>query len=159
MVVRDALAGLLMPTVDGLGYELLGVERQTFAGGTLVRLYIDSDDGVGVEDCATVSRQVSDVLDVEQAIAGDYTLEVSSPGLDRTLSREKDFAAACGKQVKVETRAPIGGRRRFRGELASFVNDVAEASVDGEIVSIPFADVSKARVLYEFTREDFSASR
>ena len=87
MRAQDALAELLAPTVAGLGYELLGIECQRSGGRTLVRLYIDSEDGIDVGDCEQVSRQVGDLIEVEQAVSGEYTLEVSSPGFDRPLLR------------------------------------------------------------------------
>ena len=86
-----------------------------------------------------------------------YQLEISSPGLDRMLAREKDFAAACGAEVKIETRQPLAGRRRFRGRLVGFEGGVARVNVDGTEVGIPFAAVARAHTIYEFTREDFAA--
>ena len=85
-----------------------------------------------------------------------YTLEVSSPGLDRRLAREKDFQAACGSEVWIETRQPLDGRRRFRGRLLSFEAGVARVAVDAIEVAIPFEDVAKAHTIYEFSRADFA---
>lgn len=160
--VPEEMRSLIEPIVQDHGLELVDVERRQGRAPWQLRVVVDTASGDGrvpIERCAEVSREVAVGLDAADLIPVRYDLEVSSPGLDRTLSREKDFVAACGKQVKVETRGPIAGRRRFKGKLASFVNDVAEISVDGETVSIPFSDVSKARVLYTFSREDFSASR
>ena len=89
------------------------------------------------------------------AIEAAYRLEVSSPGLDRPLAREKDFASACGREVQIETRQPIAGRRRFRGVLLRFEADVAAIEVDGNEVEISFAEVSKAKTVYQFSRADF----
>ena len=91
-------------------------------------------------------------------MSGRYTLEVSSPGLNRSLSRPKDFAAAVGREVKLETRQPRDGRRRFRGRLDGFDAGVARLSVDGEAVEIPFDEIARARSVYEFSREDFARS-
>ena len=153
---------LIEPIVQDHGLELVDVERRQGRAPWQLRVVVDNASGdgrVAVERCAEVSREIGVQLDAADLIPVRYDLEVSSPGLDRTLAREKDFAAACGQQVKVETRSPIDGRRRFRGELASFVGNVAEIQVDGALVSIPFDEIAKARALYEFTRKDFSASR
>jgi ribosome maturation factor RimP len=111
---------------------------------------------VPVDRCAEVSREIGTQLDATDAIASAYRLEVSSPGLDRLLGREKDFAAACGTEVKIETRTPLDGRRRFRGVLVGFEGGKARVSVDGEEVDIDFADVSRANAVYQFTAADFS---
>jgi len=95
-------------------------------------------------------------LDAADAVAVRYELEVSSPGLDRVLAREKDFAAACGSEVRVETRQPVDGSRRFRGRLVSFESGVARLLVDGREHAIPFAEVAKAHAVYQFSREDFA---
>jgi ribosome maturation factor RimP len=116
----------------------------------------DGDGRVPVERCADVSREIGASLDAADAIPVPYNLEVSSPGFNRVLAREKDFSASCGRDIKLETRVPIGGRRRFRGRLVAFEDGVARLSVDGDAVTIPFTDVSKAKVVYEFTREDFA---
>ena len=88
-----------------------------------------------------------------------YQLEVTSPGLDRVLTREKDFAAACGREIKLETRAPIAGRRRFRGRLLGYEHGQARLLVDGVEHQIAFAEVAKANALYEFTRDDFGKGK
>ena len=160
--IPEEMRRLIEPIVQDHGLELVDVERRQGRAPWQLRVVVDNECGDGrvpVERCARVSQEIAVGLDANDLIPVRYHLEVSSPGLDRTLAREKDFAAACGQQVKVETLAPIEGRRRFRGELISFVNDVAEIQVDGETVSIPFADIGTARRLYQFSREDFSASR
>jgi ribosome maturation factor RimP len=108
-----------------------------------------------VDGCAAVSRELGSQLDVADTIKADYRLEVSSPGLDRPLTREKDFVSACGREVQIETRQPISGRRRFRGILVRFEGDVAAIEVDGNEVEICFAEVSKAKTVYQFSRADF----
>ncbi len=153
---------LIEPIVQDHGLELVDVERRQGQAPWQLRVVVDNASGDGrvpIEDCASVAREVGVALDAGDLIPVRYELEVSSPGLDRPLAREKDFAAACGKEVKIETRAPIDGRRRFRGELLSFADDVAEVSVDGVRIAIPFAAVGKAKSFYQFGREDFSASR
>ncbi|MEG2942300.1 MAG: ribosome maturation factor RimP, partial [Thermomonas sp.] len=126
----DEIAELLAPTVSALGLELLGIEYLPAPGGATVRLYIDvpqSDAGqtdveprhVGIEDCETVSREVSAQLDVEDPITGNYTLEVSSPGIDRPMVRKSDFFRWQGHLLKCETSVLVEGRKRFRGKIVS----------------------------------------
>ena len=119
----------------------------------------EGDGRVSVEACAQVSREIGTQLDAGDVIDNRYTLEVSSPGLDRPLAREKDFAAACGADVKIEVRAPVEGRRRFTGRLAGFDGTTATVVVDGREFAIPFAQVAKANLIYHFSRADFTAQR
>ena len=119
----------------------------------------EGDGRVAVDRCAEVSRELGSCLDAVDAITVPYELEVSSPGLDRVLAREKDFAAACGREVRVETRKPLDGSRRFRGRLVGFEGGVARLVVDGRERAIPFSEVSRANALYRFTREDFAKAR
>lgn len=146
MAVQDALAGLLAPTVEGLGYVLLGVERQRSATGTLVRLYIDSEHGIAVEDCVKVSRQVGDVLEVEEAISGEYTLEVSSPGLDRPLFTPEQYRAYIGAEVKVRLRTLVNGRRRLAGTLVDATEEIVTISIGEERFDVPYNLVERARL-------------
>lgn len=149
MATYDALAGLLTPTVEGLGYVLLGVERQRAATGTVVRLYIDSDDGITVEDCVKVSRQIGDLLDVEQAVSGEYTLEVSSPGLDRPLFTPEQYRAYIGAEVKVRLRTLISGRRRLSGKLIEATEEFVTISIGEEQFEVPYNVVERARLKAE----------
>jgi len=112
------ISELLEPGIRSLGYELVGVEYQTGGkGGGLLRVYIDKDEGISADDCQKVSYQVSGVLDVEDPIAGHYTLEVSSPGLDRLLFKPEDFERFAGQLVKLRVIYPIEGQRKFKGRL------------------------------------------
>jgi ribosome maturation factor RimP len=108
-----------------------------------------------VDRCAEVSREVGTQLDAADWAPCAYRLEVSSPGLDRVLAREVDFARACGAEVSIETRRPLDGRRRFRGTLLGFEADVARVSVDGREFQVPFAEVAKANAIYRITPADF----
>jgi ribosome maturation factor RimP len=160
--IPENLRRLIEPVVEDHGCELVDVESNM--GSTrsgLLRITIDrkeSDGKVAVERCAEISREIGTQLDANDAIVGSYSLEVSSPGLDRLLSREKDFAAACGQEVKLKTRRPVGGRRRFKGRLLEFSEGVAVLFVDGERYEVPFADVEKANSMYQFSRADFAKS-
>jgi len=151
---------VIEPVVEEHGFELMDVVVTRGRHPWLVRVTIDTpagDGAVSVEACAAVSRELGSNLDAVDAVPGPYRLEVSSPGLDRMLSREKDFAAARGAEVRIETRRPLAGRRRFRGRLLAFDAGVATLSVDGREVSIPLACVARANTVYRFTRADFAA--
>ena len=153
--IPESLRALVEPVVAAHGFELVTAEL----AGKVVRVVIDTRDGdgrVAVDACAEVSRELGTCLDADGAFAGAYTLEVSSPGLDRVLAREKDFSAACGREVKIETRHPIDGRRRFRGELVAFDGGRVQVRVDGKPYEIDFADVAKANQVYHFTSADFA---
>lgn len=134
---------MLEKTVGGLGYELVDLELAN--GGRLMRLFIDKAGGVNVEDCAVVSNHLTRLLVVEGV---DYDrLEVSSPGLDRPLKRPQDFARFVGERAQVKVRLPLNGRRRFVGKLQNVGEVGIELEVDGELVSIGFSDIDKARLV------------
>ena len=114
--VPEKLQDLIESVVSSLGYELVGVEYLTQGRGGLLRVYIDSEDGINLDDCSRVSHQLSGVLDVEDVIRGQYQLEVSSPGLDRPLFSLAHFERFVGQQVKLKLAVPIHGQRKFRGE-------------------------------------------
>jgi len=143
---RDQLIELLDPIVVGLGYELWELEYATRPGGGLLRLYIDSPDGISVDDCARVSRAVSEALDAADPITHEYTLEVSSPGLDRVLRTRRHFVQFTGERVRLEMSQAINGRKRFAGRLTDVGKDEITLDVDGATVSLPIAGIHKARV-------------
>lgn len=168
-MLRDQLTALLQPVIRDLGLELWELEYGTRQGGALLRIYIDrpwqgagvpsdsapadleSESGITVEDCARVSHAVSEVMDKEDPIAGEYTLEVSSPGLDRVLRTLAHFERFVGSQARVEMRAPVGGRKRFLGRLLKVEdgNVLLDAGVDGGVVTLPVNGVHKARLVPE----------
>ena len=115
--VREKLQVLLEPVVKALGYELFGVEFQRRRGNDLVRLYIDKESGINLDDCQRVSHQVSGVLEVEDLLPGHYTLEVSSPGLDRPLFEVAHYQRFAGEQVTIQLYEPLNGRRKLNGLL------------------------------------------
>ena len=141
------LAALLEPTVERLGYELVDIEVRVGGKSGVVRLFIDKPVGVGLEDCEKVSRAVSAVLDVEDPVPGHYDLEVSSPGLDRKLTKVEHFQRFMGETVKVQMRFPVEGRRRFRGKLLSLDEDHIEVEVDGRSHSLALATIDTARLV------------
>jgi ribosome maturation factor RimP len=160
--IPEELRAVVEPVVAAHGLELVDVESTGVAGTRVLRVTVDTptgDGAVSVESCAAISRELGTNLDASEAVTGVYRLEVSSPGLDRHLAREKDFSAALGREVRVETRRPLDGRRRFRGRLVAFDAGVAKLRVDGHEFAIPFAEVAKAQAVYEFTRADFGRGR
>ena len=145
---------LLQPiaaAVRGLGYELVGVEHLPQGRHSLLRIYIDTDVGVTVDDCERVSRQVSGVLDVEDPIRGHYILEVSSPGLDRPLFTAEHFARFAGRQVKLRLALPLAGRRNFTGVLQGVKDDDVVVVIDGgEELRVALDSIDHARLVPEF---------
>ena len=147
----DKLSQLIEPVVAGQGYELVDVEWKN-ESGWILRVFIDKPvGGVTLEDCATVSRELSAVLDVEDAIAPAYSLEVSSPGLNRPLKKESDFARFIGKKAKIRTRRPVGDtRRNFSGTLVAVAEGKVKSDVGDQVCEVPVAEVEKANLVYEF---------
>ena len=143
----EELAKLLEPTVEGLGYELIDIEVRLGGKGGLLRLFIDKPDGIDLDDCEQVSLAVSALLDVEDPVPGNYNLEVSSPGLDRKLTKVEHFQRFAGETVKVQMRFPIEGRRRFRGTLVASDEDNIVVEVDGESHSLPLKTIDTARLV------------
>ena len=141
------LAKLLEPTVTRLGYELVDLEVRLGGSGGMVRLFIDKPEGIDLEDCEKVSMAVSALLDVEDPVPGNYNLEVSSPGLDRKLTKVEHFQRFAGETVKVQMRFPIEGRRRFRGTLVSSDDENIVVEVDGESFSLPLKTIDTARLV------------
>jgi ribosome maturation factor RimP len=142
------IAALLAPTVEALGLELLGVEFVASGGSAMLRLYIDrADSPVGIEDCEAVSREVSAQLDVNDPISSHYTLEVSSPGIDRPLFTAAHFTRFIGEQAKVGLRLPLDGRRRLQGRIAAVEGGVVSL-VDGEReFRVAMDNIEKARLV------------
>ena len=143
----DELAKLLEPTVTRMGYELVDLEVRLGGKGGLVRLFIDKPEGIDLDDCEQVSRAVSALLDVEDPVPGNYNLEVSSPGLDRKLTKSEHFQRFAGEIVKVQMRFPIDGRRRFRGTLVASDEDNIVVEVDGESYRLPLKTIDTARLV------------
>ena len=145
-MLRDTLETRLAPLVEGLGYELWELEYSPGRGNGFLRLYIDAAAGITLDDCERVSRAVSEVLDAEDPIPGQYTLEVSSPGLERPLRTAQHFARFVGETVSVETVQAIEGRRRFKGALTAAGADTVEVEVDGKRWTLPLGGIRKAHL-------------
>jgi ribosome maturation factor RimP len=145
-MLRDTLETRLGPLVEGLGYELWELEYSPGRGSGLLRLYIDAEAGITLDDCEQVSRVVSEVLDAEDPIPGHYTLEVSSPGLERPLRTAAHFARFVGETVHVETVQAFEGRRRFKGALVAAGAETIEVDVDGKRWTLPLSGIRKAHL-------------
>ncbi|HEX7801878.1 MAG TPA: ribosome maturation factor RimP [Pseudoxanthomonas sp.] len=161
------IANLLSPTVQALGLELLGAEYLPAPGSATLRLYIDVTEAerdtriVNIEDCEAVSREVSAKLDVEDPITGNYTLEVSSPGIERPLFTLAQFARHQGESAKVVLRLPQDGRRRLQGQIVrieggSIVLKLDNAQVDNAEMTVAFENVDKARIMPDWVALGFA---
>ena len=151
MVSRhDQLTGLLEPVVEAMGCQLWGLEYFTQGRSSTLRLYIDRPEGVGLKECEQVSRQVSSVLDVEDPIAGEYTLEVSSPGVDRPLYTLDQFRRFVGEQVAIKLRSAFEGRRKVSGALRAVENDEVIIQAEGHEYLLPFELIEKANIIPRF---------
>jgi len=146
----EQLQALLAPVIEALGYVCWGVEYISQGRHSLLRVYIDHPNGILVEDCEKVSRQVSGVLDVEDPITNEYTLEVSSPGMDRPLFTLEQFAAHAGEQIKVKLRSPFDGRRNFQGLLRGVEDQDVVVQVDEHEYLLPIEMIDKANVVPRF---------
>jgi len=144
---REKLIGLLEPAIEALGYELTDLELNIGHGRGLVRVFIDRAEGITLADCERVSHQVSGVLDVEDPIASDYNLEVSSPGADRKLVKPEHFDRFAGHTVKVRLKRLIDGRRRITGQLLGRSDDRIQVRLNGKDLSIEIEDIEVARVV------------
>jgi len=140
---------LIRPTVEALDLDLWGIELLQQGKLATLRIYIESDAGITIDDCEKVSRQVSALLDVEDPIAGEYTLEVSSPGLDRPLFSVSQFTAFAGEVVSIKLRSPLDGRRKFKGSITAIDGDQICIEVDGEEFTLDHGDIEKANVVFQ----------
>lgn len=140
------IADMLQSTVAALGYELWGVEHVAQGRHSVVRVYIDSPAGITVDDCAAVSEQASSILDVEDPIAGEYTLEVSSPGMDRLLFNLAQYSGYVGETVELRLRSAFEGRRRFKGILKGIEGEDVVIQIDDHEFLLPYGAIEKARV-------------
>ena len=146
---QDKLTELLRPAVVGLGYELVGIEHLPMGKHSILRIYIDSPDGITVSDCSSVSHQVSGVLEVEEPIKGAFTLEVSSPGIDRPLFNLEQFKQFVGSKVKLKLYHAMDGKRNIVGLIESIENDEIniKAANSDTIFLLHIDDIDKANII------------
>jgi ribosome maturation factor RimP len=148
--VTQSVTELIEPGLLANELELVDVEFKKEGQNWVLRIYIDREGGVTVEDCQKVSRLAGDLIEVEEVIDPVYTLEVSSPGLNRVLKKEKDFLKYSGKKIYVQCHAPMDGRKKFTGILTDFIDQSIHLEVDGQPYTIPLNLVAKANLVIEF---------
>ena len=148
-VIVEMVTRLADPLCADEGIELVHVEYQREPGGRTLRVYIDKEGGVSLDDCVAISRQLSDILDIKLADQAAYRLEVSSPGIERPLSRKRDFERFKNHMVRIRTVQPLAGRKNFKGRLLGLKHDTVEVLVEGNSVSINFNDIARARLVAE----------
>src|SRR5690348_5388607 len=150
-VERTRLRELVTEVVEGQGYELVDVDLKGAGNHSVLRIFIDKPDGVTIKDCEFISHQVGTVLDVEDLIPFSYTLEVSSPGLDRKLVKESDYTRFTGKLAKVQTRIPLNQQKVFRGRLTGFHDGKIRLELPkGDLLEIPLDVVQEARLEFDW---------
>lgn len=147
---NQALLDLFEPEVAAIGYELLGIELNQNGHGSVLRVYIDKEDGITVDDCVLVSQQLSGLLDVEDPIRGNYELEVSSPGLDRPIFTIEQFKKFIGETVKLRLYEKRDGRKRYVGLLVSVNDEVLIINCDDEDIEVPLNLIDRARLVPQF---------
>ena len=146
----DILHTIIDPIAEAMGYEIIRIAMLNSSRGEAATLQIMAERPDGtmvVEDCAKLSREISVIMDVEDPIAGEYMLEVSSPGLDRPLTRRKDFENYAGYEAKIELSVPEDGRRRYRGKLLGITDDMVKIKVDGEVFDVDFTNINRSKLV------------
>jgi ribosome maturation factor RimP len=151
-VSEKRLTKLLQPLVEDLGYEFVGLEYTGQSKNAVLRIYIDSENGIDLDDCGRVSVEVAALLDVEDPISGHYNLEISSPGLDRPLFTPEQCARFAGEQVKLTVFAPVEGRRKFKGKILSVDGNTLNMEQDGAEIALDFNNIAKARLVPDYER-------
>lgn len=145
-IIEERLTTLLTPIIDNSGYELVDLALLKTPGGLTLRILLDKNGGVTLADCEKISRIVGDILDIHDPIPEHYVLEVSSPGINRPLTKEADFQRFAGQKAYIETQIPISGRKRYKGLLVGIENKTVIISVDQIDYRIPIEYIKKARL-------------
>ncbi|QSX34517.1 ribosome maturation factor RimP [Shewanella avicenniae] len=148
--LESRLEEMLTPAIEGLGYQLWGIEFVMAGKHSTLRIYIDSEQGVNIEDCAATSRQVGSVLDVEDPIPSEYTLEVSSPGLDRPLFKAEQYQLYVGEDAKVQLTMPVAGSRNLKGQITQVEGQMVTLKVDGKELVIALDNIRKGNLIAKF---------
>lgn len=141
------LNDLIKPAIEKMGYELTDIEVKTQGREQLISIFIDNLTGINIEDCEIVSRQISLLLDVENPISGKYTLEVSSPGLDRKLTKLNHFKRFIGNELRIKLLRSMDGRRNFRGKLLAANKESIKVQVDDQLYKLPIDMIETARLV------------
>ncbi|MBW1786124.1 MAG: ribosome maturation factor RimP [Deltaproteobacteria bacterium] len=148
--IAEQAAKLIEPIVEQMALELVDVEYLSEHGRWVLRVIADKPGGITLDDCARASREISAVIDVKDVVHHEYVLEVSSPGLNRPLKREKDFLRVIGEKIKVRMAGPVDGRRNFRGVLQDLKDHTLYLGLDRKIFVLPLKNVEKANLIYGF---------
>lgn len=148
----DKINNLIAPSIQDLGYELVGVERISSGKHSILRVYIDSDNGIKIDDCEKVSRQLSAIFDVEDPINGQYNLEVSSPGVERPLFTMAHYHRFLGYNIKLRTKRAVNKQRKFKGSIASISdkNNTIELLTEIDKIVLDFDLIEKANLIADF---------
>ncbi len=144
--IVSRVRSLAEPLCESEGLELVHVEFQRESRGRILRLYIDKPDGINLNDCVAVSREMGDILDVNLTDIGPYSLEVTSPGPERPLAKQQDFEKFKGNRVKIKTSRPLNGQRNFTGVLLGISSEQIKLQIGEQIIAIPYQDILKARL-------------
>ena len=152
MAKIDKLNEMLKPSVEALGFEFVGVEYVGQGKHSVLRIYIDHENGINVDDCASVSHQVSGILEVEDPITSQYNLEVSSPGMERPLFTLEHYQATIGKVISTKCHVGVDGRRKFKGKLSAIEGDTLVVLLDGEEYELIFSNIDKANLVFNFEK-------
>lgn len=149
-LITKQVSDLIEPILNGMKFELVDVEYLSDRGRWVLRIYVDKDGGVTLDDCAMISGELGDLIDIKNFVEHEYVLEVSSPGLDRPLKKEADFVRVIGKKIKVKTKAPVNGRRNFTGNLKDCREQKLVIEYEGGLIALGWTDIEKANLVYEF---------
>ncbi|MFC1534819.1 ribosome maturation factor RimP [Thermodesulfobacteriota bacterium] len=150
ILIIKQISDLVEQILDEIGFELVDVEYLSKHGRWVLRIYIDKDGGVTIDDCARVSGELGDLIDIKEIIEHNYVLEVSSPGLNRPLKKERDFISAIGKKIKVRVSNPLNGRWNFSGYLKDFQERTLYLETEGGLINLHWSEIDKANLVYEF---------
>ncbi|GJL80074.1 MAG: ribosome maturation factor RimP [Nitrospinaceae bacterium] len=148
--ITESIIGLIEPVIQEESLELVDVEYKKLGKTWTLRVYIDNDRGITVDDCQKISRQIEDMIEIDDLIANPFVLEVSSPGLDRPLKKVKDFLRYKGKSVEVKTFSPIENRREFHGIIQNCKDEVLSLKEEEALINIPLDKIAKAKLIIEF---------
>jgi len=148
--VMKEVSALIEPVLDEMEIELVDIAYLSEQGRWILRIYVDKSGGITLGDCTRVNREIGDLIEVKDIFHQEYVLEVSSPGLNRRLKKEKDFERAVGENIKIRMVTPFEGQRNFRGSLQSFQDGILCLSVKDDLILLPYRDVEKANLVYNF---------
>jgi len=151
-VITGQITDLIESILLELGFELVDVDYLSEHGKWVLRIYIDKAGGVTIDDCARISWELGDLIDIKDIVRHKYVLEVSSPGLNRPLKKEADFARVIGKKVKVKMRMPVNGRRNFSGYLKDVRDHIIYIEDEGGLIALSWPEIDKANLVYEFEK-------